>query len=100
MLIFITLLFISLMLMYLAKTRESCSCVQIKHSLIAYKQNPRTQWVQEWPGQVVLAGSSVYWTEGVERGINTNTMQEFFDTVQVRFNELFLTLELKVERVR
>jgi hypothetical protein len=58
-------------------------CVQTKHSIIAYKVIPRTQWVQEWPGQVVLAGSSVYWTEGVERGINTNTMQDFFDNVQV-----------------
>lgn len=56
---------------------------QIRLSLGAYKTNPRTQWVQEWPGQVVLAGSSVYWTEGVECGINTHTMQNFFDTVQV-----------------
>ncbi|KAH8941010.1 hypothetical protein BDL97_14G015200 [Sphagnum fallax] len=64
------------------KMRESI-LQQIRLSLGAYKTNPRTQWVQEWPGQVVLAGSSVYWTEGVERGINTNTMQNFFDTVQV-----------------
>ncbi|KAG0617480.1 hypothetical protein M758_5G192300 [Ceratodon purpureus] len=56
---------------------------QVKHSLVAYKNNPRTKWVQDWPGQIVLAGSSTYWTEGCENGINTNTMQLFFDNVQV-----------------
>lgn len=45
-------------------------------------------WVQEWPGQIVLAGSSTYWTEGVELAINTNTMQEFFDKVQVNASHL------------
>nr|PNR26425.1 hypothetical protein PHYPA_031000 [Physcomitrium patens] len=56
---------------------------QCKHALVAYKSVARTTWVQEWPGQIVLAGSSIFWTEGVEKGINTNTMQEFFDKVQV-----------------
>ncbi|XP_024377701.2 uncharacterized protein [Physcomitrium patens] len=32
---------------------------------------------------MVLAGSSTYWTEGVEHGLNTNTMQQFLDNVQV-----------------
>jgi len=50
---------------------------------VAYKDTQRTIWVQNWPGQIVLAGSSTYWTEGVENGINTNTMQDFFDNVQV-----------------
>ncbi|BBN11637.1 hypothetical protein Mp_5g13570 [Marchantia polymorpha subsp. ruderalis] len=56
---------------------------QIKLAVTAYRNTVRTQWVQEWPGQVVLAGSSVYWTMGVEGAIRQANLQEFFDTVQV-----------------
>jgi dynein heavy chain len=57
--------------------------MQIKLALADYKQKPRTEWVQIWPGQVVLAGSSVYWTAGVEGAIRQASLQQFFDTVQV-----------------
>ncbi|CAM6094963.1 unnamed protein product [Calypogeia fissa] len=66
-----------------AKMKESIH-QQIKLSLAAYKVDPRTKWVQEWPGQVVLAGSSVYWTAGVEGAIRQASLQQFFDNVQVK----------------
>ncbi|KAI5076359.1 hypothetical protein GOP47_0008424 [Adiantum capillus-veneris] len=56
---------------------------QIKLALAAYKSTERTDWVQVWPGQVVLCGSSVCWTEQVEGAINSNCLQEYFDNVQV-----------------
>ncbi|XP_017768545.1 PREDICTED: dynein heavy chain 1, axonemal-like [Nicrophorus vespilloides] len=40
---------------------------------------PRDQWVLEWPGQIVIAGCQTFWTSGVENGISTNRMPEFFD---------------------
>jgi hypothetical protein len=51
--------------------------------LTAYKNSLRTDWVQVWPGQVVLCGSSVYWTEQVEDAITRNCLQDYFDNVQV-----------------
>lgn len=39
--------------------------------LQAYAQVPRTQWVIEWPGQVVLCVSSAYWTKEVHEAIRT-----------------------------
>lgn len=39
-------------------------------SVAAYNQAPRTQWVQDWPGQVVLATTSIYWTRQVEEAFN------------------------------
>ena len=34
----------------------------MSEAVTAYAQNPRTDWVLSWPGQVVLASSIIYWT--------------------------------------
>lgn len=39
----------------------------------------RKEWVLKWPGQVVIASSQTYWTTGVENGLNTDTLNEFFE---------------------
>lgn len=31
----------------------------------AYVTTPRNRWVLEWPGQVVICSSSIYWTSEV-----------------------------------
>lgn len=70
---------------------------QIRLSLAAYKSSTRTDWVQVWPGQVVLCGSSVFWTEQVEGAINSNCLQEYFDNVQVgRSTPLFSIIGLQL----
>ena len=38
----------------------------VKESVEAYKNTDRKEWVIDWPGQVVLAGSQIYWTTEVE----------------------------------
>ena len=35
----------------------------------AYAEDPRVQWVQEWPGQVVLCVDMIYWTAEVHEAI-------------------------------
>lgn len=50
----------------------SLRMVMIK-AVEAYPRNPRAQWVQNWPGQVVLAASIVHWTTEVTQAIG---MQE------------------------
>ena len=37
----------------------------MSEAVTAYPQNPRTEWVLSWPGQVVLASSIIYWTKEV-----------------------------------
>ena len=38
----------------------------ISEATEAYKNTPRKEWVIDWAGQVVLAGSCIYWTTEVE----------------------------------
>ena len=40
-----------------------------KKSLQAYPNTLRTEWAKMWPGQIVLAGSQIYWTTEVEKAI-------------------------------
>ena len=44
-------------------------------AVTAYDDEPRVQWVVEWPGQVVLAGTSIYWTRDVAAAIQNGTLK-------------------------
>ncbi len=52
----------------------------IKEALMAYTSAGRKQWVLEWPGQIVICGSQVFWTKDVEEAIHSNTLREFLLT--------------------
>lgn len=44
--------------------RECC-----QQGVITYPQHPREQWVLQWPGQVVLVVTAIYWTQDVATAI-------------------------------
>lgn len=51
-----------------------------KESLLAYQQTPRTDWVRQWPGQIVLAVNQIHWTREVELAIkdyNNNGLETY-----------------------
>eukprot|EP00002_Diphylleia_rotans_P006932 TRINITY_DN1638_c0_g1_i1.p1 TRINITY_DN1638_c0_g1~~TRINITY_DN1638_c0_g1_i1.p1 ORF type:complete len:4126 (-),score=976.49 TRINITY_DN1638_c0_g1_i1:597-12974(-) len=56
-------------LLEVENTMKSSIHHTLKQSLVAYPKTKRSQWVQDWPGQIVLAGSQIYWTAAVERAI-------------------------------
>uniref|UniRef100_A0A8C4NS28 Dynein, axonemal, heavy chain 1 n=1 Tax=Dicentrarchus labrax TaxID=13489 RepID=A0A8C4NS28_DICLA len=41
----------------------------IDRSLKVYPEQPRTEWVLSWPGQVVIAGCQVFWTTEVSEAL-------------------------------
>lgn len=43
------------------------------NSLQDYAETERSQWVKEWPGQVVLCCSQVFWTLEVHEAIRDGT---------------------------
>lgn len=54
---------------------------------------PRKTWVLQWPGQVVICVSSIYWTEEVSEAITKGTLQVRFSStiLLIKTNLLFCT---------
>ena len=43
----------------------------ISDSVKDYLTSPRKKWVINWPGQVVICSSSIYWTSEVSEAMKT-----------------------------
>ena len=46
----------------------------------AYPVTDRKKWVLDWPGQIVIAASSIYWTEEVTEAITNGTLKVIMTT--------------------
>ncbi|CAH8646697.1 unnamed protein product [Heterobilharzia americana] len=49
----------------------------IADSVYAYPQTPREKWVLDWPGQVVVCVSCIFWTEEVQDSLGKNKLDEY-----------------------
>jgi dynein heavy chain, axonemal len=49
----------------------------IKEAVHAYENRERKRWVLEWPGQIVICASQVYWTKVAEKSIVNYSLPEF-----------------------
>nr|CAH8868280.1 unnamed protein product [Trichobilharzia regenti] len=49
----------------------------IADSVYAYPETPREKWVLDWPGQVVVCVSCIYWTEEVQDSLGKNKLSEY-----------------------
>ena len=61
----------------------------------AYVENPRTKWVCDWPGQVAICVSQIYWTMEVHEAIRNGPQ-----SVKEYHTKLTKQLEGIVEMVR
>lgn len=62
--------------------------------MAAYEDKPREQWIFDYPAQVALAGSQIWWTSDVnlafsrlEEGMDT-AMKDFFKKLVLQLNTL------------
>uniref|UniRef100_A0A803W4G1 Dynein axonemal heavy chain 1 n=1 Tax=Ficedula albicollis TaxID=59894 RepID=A0A803W4G1_FICAL len=46
----------------------------IEKSTAVYPETPRTTWVLEWPGQVVIAGCQIFWTKEVSEALEAGDL--------------------------
>ncbi|NXW95358.1 DYH3 protein, partial [Alopecoenas beccarii] len=60
----------------------------IKDGIRGYIEVPRKMWVLQWPGQVVICVSSIYWTEEVSEAIRQGTLQDFLEKSNLQIGEI------------
>ncbi|KAM6320279.1 dynein axonemal heavy chain 3 [Podargus strigoides] len=53
-----------------------------------YVEVPRKTWVLQWPGQVVICVSSIYWTEEVSEAIRNRTLPDFLEKSNLQIGEI------------
>uniref|UniRef100_A0A8C0VX99 Dynein axonemal heavy chain 1 n=1 Tax=Cyanistes caeruleus TaxID=156563 RepID=A0A8C0VX99_CYACU len=50
----------------------------IEKSIGVYPETPRTAWVLQWPGQVVIAGCQIFWTKEVSEALEAGDLSRYF----------------------
>ncbi|XP_030634236.1 dynein heavy chain 1, axonemal [Chanos chanos] len=61
----------------------------IERSLQVYPQQPRTEWVLSWPGQVVIAGCQTFWTTEVSEALEKGDLAErLYPQLQTQLGDL------------
>ena len=69
----------------------------IKDATIAYAKTPRKRWVVEWPGQVVICASQIYWTKDTETAIQNNKQKYYLDLCSSQINDIVALVRGKLD---
>ncbi|NXN55853.1 DYH3 protein, partial [Rynchops niger] len=60
----------------------------LQDGIRGYIKVPRKTWVLQWPGQVVICVSSIYWTEEVSEAIKKGTLVDFLETSNLQIGDI------------
>ncbi|XP_062847578.1 dynein axonemal heavy chain 3 [Trichomycterus rosablanca] len=60
----------------------------IQQGLEQYPEVDRKKWVLQWPGQVVICASSIFWTSEVSNAIQNNTLHAYVDQCNTQISDI------------
>jgi len=62
----------------------------IEQSYVAYPNEYRSEWVTNWPGQVVLCVSQIFWTTEVQEALATGVkgLSEYFTKLETQLGDI------------
>ncbi|KAK0094203.1 hypothetical protein PV326_011565 [Microctonus aethiopoides] len=71
-----------------------------KQTIDAYPIKERTTWVLDWPGQMILAISQLYWTQQIEAAMinGVNGLKQYLDQCQHELNGIILIIRGKLSK--
>ncbi|ESP01004.1 hypothetical protein LOTGIDRAFT_225521 [Lottia gigantea] len=72
----------------------------VENSIEAYIISPRTEWVKEWPGQVVLCVSQTFWTREVHEAIRGGPqgLRDYWDRLQAQLKDIVALVRGKLTK--
>ncbi|KAI9995414.1 hypothetical protein PInf_012475 [Phytophthora infestans] len=79
-------------------TMKKSVALHLDGSIVDYSTKDRLEWVQQWPGQVVLAVNQTMWTQQSEKALNSCTQDP--DALREHLEVLRTELKRTVEMVR
>ncbi|XP_076603478.1 dynein axonemal heavy chain 1 [Chaetodon auriga] len=73
----------------------------IDRSLKIYPEQPRVEWVLSWPGQVVIAGCQVFWTEEVSEALEQGDLaNRLYPQLQTQLDDLVQLVRGRLSRMQ
>ncbi|KAK6177269.1 hypothetical protein SNE40_015399 [Patella caerulea] len=72
----------------------------VENSIEAYIISPRTEWVKEWPGQVVLCVSQTFWTREVHEAIRGGPqgLRDYWDRLEAQLKDIVALVRGKLTK--
>ena len=76
----------------------SSVCKVTSDSIEAYKTSPRKRWVLEWPGQITICVSSIFWTSEVTAAMEEEGgIQKYYEKCNGQIDEIVELVRGKLE---
>ncbi|NWU63519.1 DYH1 protein, partial [Pterocles burchelli] len=73
----------------------------IERSIGVYPETPRTTWVLQWPGQVVIAGCQVFWTKEVSEALEAGDLSSrLFPQLSAQLGDLVALVRGKLSKMQ
>ncbi|XP_071611851.1 dynein axonemal heavy chain 1 [Heliangelus exortis] len=73
----------------------------IERSLHVYPETPRTTWVLQWPGQVVIAGCQIFWTTEVSEALESGDLSSrLFPQLSAQLGDLVALVRGKLSKIQ